>query len=396
MAKEPTTARSRKTPAKRSTKAATAAKAKGTATKSAAKSAKKTASKSTAKRATKTRRSPSRAPFELANHSISAGKRKRLELPIGSLMSGTPVALPLIVVHGKGDGPVVWLSAAIHGDEICGVEIIRQVLDKIKAPEMNGTVIAAPIVNVHGFNTNDRYLPDRRDLNRSFPGSTRGSLASRIASLFMKEVVNRSDVGIDLHTGSDLRTNLAQIRCDIDHGPTLDLADVFGAPIVIDARLRDGSLRQAAVEAGKIMLLFEGGEASRFDHAAISAGTAGTLRALNQLGVTSTSVAAAQEPLYARQTWWSRASKSGIVHLDAGLGELVQQGERIATIYDAFGKMQAQIKSKYDGLVIGHSQAPLVNRGDAITHIARLLPDPPKPGWAVPGSIDGEEVEEDT
>jgi predicted deacylase len=235
-------------------------------------------------------RGPRRAPFEVAGHSITAGKRMRIELPIGRLMSGTPVALPLIVVHGKSDGPVVWLSAAIHGDEICGVEIIRQVLAEINATSMAGTVIAAPVVNVHGFNTNDRYLPDRRDLNRSFPGSARGSLASRIADLFMKEVVKRSDVGFDLHTGSDLRTNLPQIRCDLDHRPTLDLATKFSAPIVIDARLRDGSLRQAAVEEGKIMLLFEGGEASRFDPAAIAAGTAGVLRTLNHLGLTDVAV----------------------------------------------------------------------------------------------------------
>jgi len=232
--------------------------------KSAATPTKKSTAKATKKKAAaKKRPSASRAPFEIAGHKVTAGKRMRMELPIGNLMSGTPVALPLIVVHGKKDGPVVWLSAAIHGDEICGVEIIRQVLAAVNAPSMAGTIIAAPVVNVHGFNTNDRYLPDRRDLNRSFPGSSRGSLASRIAHLFMQEVVSRSDVGIDLHTGADLRTNLPQVRCDIDHGPTLELAEVFGAPIVIDARLRDGSLRQATVEEGKIMLLFEGGEASR-------------------------------------------------------------------------------------------------------------------------------------
>ncbi len=319
----------------------------------------------------------------------------RIELPIGNLMSGTPVALPLIVVHGKHDGPVLWLSAAIHGDEICGVEIIRQVLDAVNAMSMHGTIIAAPVVNVHGFNTNDRYLPDRRDLNRSFPGSARGSLASRIAHLFMAEVVSRSDVGIDLHTGSDLRTNLPQVRCDIDHQPTLALAQVFGSPIVIDARLRDGSLRQAAVEAGKIMLLFEGGEASRFDPAAIAHGTAGVLRALNHMNVTDVDVADAPSPAFSRQTWWSRASKSGIVHLDARLGDFVQSGDRIATIFDPFGKVQGQVKSKYDGLVIGHSQAPLVNRGDAISHIARLLDEAPTPGWGVPGAVDAEEEEEE-
>jgi len=356
-----------------------------TTTKAAAKAP---AKKSTRKAAAKT---PTRAPFEIAGHKVTAGKRMRMELPIGNLMSGTPVALPLIVVHGKKDGPVVWLSAAIHGDEICGVEIIRQVLDAISAPTMAGTVIAAPVVNVHGFNTNDRYLPDRRDLNRSFPGSQRGSLASRIAHLFMKEIVKRSDVGIDLHTGADLRSNLPQIRCDIDHGPTLELAEVFGAPIVIDARLRDGSLRQATVEEGKIMLLFEGGEASRFDPHAIAAGTAGVLRTLNHLGVTAIDTPVAQRCLYSRATSWSRASKSGIVHLDAHLGELVSAKQQVATIYDPFGKVLGRVKAKYDGIVIGHTQAPLVNRGDALSHVARILPEAPKPGWGVPGVVDAED-----
>jgi len=372
--------------------------AKSTAKKSVSKkaaskksAAKKTTSKAAQKSSTKKTAKPSRPPFEIAGHKVTAGKRMRMELPIGNLMSGTPVALPLIVVHGKKDGPVVWLSAAIHGDEICGVEIIRQVLDAVSAPTMAGTLIAAPVVNVHGFNTNDRYLPDRRDLNRSFPGSSRGSLASRIAHLFMKEIVKRSDVGIDLHTGADLRTNLPQIRCDIDHGPTLELAQVFGAPIVIDARLRDGSLRQATVEEGKIMLLFEGGEASRFDPAAIAAGTAGVLRTLNHLGITKVDAPVAQRCLYSRATSWSRASQSGIVHLDARLGELVSAKQQVATIYDPFGKVLGRIKAKYGGIVIGHTQAPLVNRGDALSHVARILPEAPTPGWGVPGNLDTEE-----
>ncbi|MEM7095073.1 MAG: succinylglutamate desuccinylase/aspartoacylase family protein [Actinomycetota bacterium] len=320
-----------------------------------------------------------RAPFEILDHQITAGKRKRIELPIGNLMSGTPVALPLIVVHGKTDGPVVWLSAAIHGDEICGVEIIRKVLEEISAREMSGTVIAAPVVNVHGFNTSDRYLPDRRDLNRSFPGSARGSLASRIADSFMREVVRRSDVGIDLHTGSDLRINLPQIRCDLDNVPTRQLADVFGAPIVIDAQLRDGSLRQAAVEAGKVMLLFEGGEASRFDPATIAAGTAGVLRTLNHLGLTDVEVSPSAPCQYSRSTRWSRASQSGIVHLEARLGEVVKAKERLATIYDPYGKVLSRVAARHSGIVIGHTQAPLVNRGDAISHVARLLDEPPDP-----------------
>ena len=193
----------------------------------------------------------------------------------------------------------------------------------------------------------------------------------------MSEVVERSDVGIDLHTGSDLRTNLPQIRCDIDSDPTLQLANVFGAPIVVDARVRDGALRQAAVEAGKIMLLFEGGEASRFDPPSIAAGTAGVLRTLNHLGVTDVEVSPSAPCLYSRSTRWARASQSGIVHLDARLGELVRAKERLATIYDPFGKALGRVNARHGGIVIGHTQAPLVNRGDAISHVARILADPP-------------------
>ena len=207
----------------------------------------------------------------------------------------------------------------------------------------------------------------------------------------MKEVVLRSDVGIDLHTGSDLRTNLPQIRCDIDDRPTLDLADSFGAPIVIDARLRDGSLRQAAVEADKTMLLFEGGEASRFDSGAISSGTNGVLRVFNRLGLTDIETPLAQRPLYSRSTSWSRASQSGIVHLDAHLGELVLAKQQVATIYDPFGKVLSRVKAKYDGIVIGHTQAPLVNRGDALSHVARILPEAPRSAMNEPEAIDTED-----
>ena len=372
----------KKTPTKKATSK------KPTAKKATSK--KPTAKKATAKKATAAKASPRRAPFEIAGTRVTAGRRKRIEVPIANLMSGTPVALPMIVVHGKKAGPVVWLSAAIHGDEIGGVEIIRQVMEALNAPSMAGTVIAVPVVNVHGFNTNDRYLPDRRDLNRSFPGSLRGSLASRIASLFMTEVVNRSDVGIDLHTGSDLRTNLPQIRCNIDHAPTRELAEVFGAPIVIDAQLRDGSLRQAAVEADKVMLLFEGGEASRFDPNAIATGTAGVLRVLNHLGVIAIESPVTTPCLHSRSTSWTRASRSGIVHLDARLGDTVEAKQQVAAIYDPFGKRLSRILAKHDGIVIGHTQAPLVNRGDAISNIARI--DSQAPQWETAGTLDSEET----
>lgn len=230
--------------------------------------------------------------------------------------------------------------------------------------------MAMPVVNVHGFNTGDRYLPDRRDLNRSFPGSVRGSLASRIANLVMTEVVSRCSVGIDFHTGSDHRTNLPQIRADLDDPATLALVRTFAAPVAIHSRLRDGSLRQAATEAGATVLLYEGGEAYRFDTETISRGRDGTRRVLATLGITSTIDPAPGETLLSRRSSWLRAPKSGVLHLQTGLGAKVNEGETVATIVDPFGKRLTRIDARAAGLIIGHTQHPLVNQGDAVAHIA--------------------------
>jgi len=311
-----------------------------------------------------------RTPFEVAGNLVTAGRKAKFELPIAYLMSGTPVALPLIVLHGRTDGPTMWLSAAVHGDELCGVEIVRQVVNALDPMAMSGTVLAMPVVNVHGFNTGDRYLPDRRDLNRSFPGSVRGSLASRIAHLVMTEVVSRCSVGIDFHTGSDHRTNLPQIRADLDDPYTLQLARTFAAPISIYSRTRDGSLRQAATEAGATVLLYEGGEASRFDPRTIATGRDGTRRVLAELGIMPTIGSPPGDTLLSRRSQWIRAPKSGVLHFEADLGAWVGKGDTVATIYDPFGKQLSLLRTRSAGLIIGHTQHPLVNQGDAVAHIA--------------------------
>lgn len=317
---------------------------------------------------------PKRAPFKIAGHQVSGGRRKKIEIPIAKLMSGTSVSLPIIVWHGKTKGPTAWISAAVHGDEIEGVEIIRRVANRISAQRMRGTVIAIPVVNVHGFNTGDRYLPDRRDLNRSFPGSRRGSLASRLAQLVMDQVVSRCDYGIDLHTGSDHRTNLPQIRADLDDSVTLRLAQAFGAPIALHSMTRDGSLRQAATERGAKVLLYEGGEAWRFDDNSIKAGAAGVLRVLAATGFIDPVAPDVEPSLVARSSKWIRCGRSGIIQRDVELGERVTAGEVVARIHDTFGKKLGEVKSGTTGLVIGHTQHPLVNRGDAIVHVAEVEP----------------------
>ena len=314
-----------------------------------------------------------RGAYQIADVEVGAGRTISTEIPIARLVTGTKVYLPNQVVHGRRDGPTVWVSAAVHGDEIAGVEIIRRVVRSVDARQLAGTMLTVPIVNAHGFLTGDRYLPDRRDLNRSFPGSATGSLAARLANLFMTEIVSRCEVGIDLHTGSDHRTNLPQIRADLDDDRTRSLAEAFGAPLMLHAKVRDGSLRGAATEAGATVLLYEGGEAWRFDRDAIDVGVAGVRRVLARLGMIDDDVEVRQRPVESRTSRWMRARRSGIALLDVGLGDRVGHGDPLGVIHDSVGTRLSRITASTDGIVIGHIQHPLVNQGDAIVHIAEVL-----------------------
>lgn len=314
-----------------------------------------------------------RPSFEIGPIRVRPGQAKAVSLPITRLVTGADVDLPVRVVHGREDGPTVWVDAAIHGDEAVGVEVIRQVLADIDPKTMRGTLIAIPIVNVLGFMTGDRYLPDRRDLNRSFPGSARGSLASRIAHLMMTEVVAKCDVGIDLHTGSDRRTNLPQIRADLEDDRTRELAEAFAAPVMLHAKIRDGSLRAAAREAGATVLLYEAGEAWRMDAWAIDAGVRGVRRVLATLGMTEP---ADEDPPVASQasyrSSWVRARGTGMLHLEVALGEHVTEGQRIGGLFDSFGKRVRLVHAERSGVVIGRTEAPVVNSGDAVVHVAEV------------------------
>lgn len=311
-----------------------------------------------------------RESFAIGTVRVRAGTSRNLELPITRLVTGADVSLPVRVFHGREDGPTVWVDAAIHGDEVVGVEVVRQVLAGLDPKTLRGTLIAVPIVNVLGFMTGDRYLPDRRDLNRSFPGSARGSLASRIAHLFMEEVVAKCEVGIDLHSGSDRRSNLPQVRADLDDPRTRALAEAFAAPVMLHARIRDGSLRHAAREGGATVLLYEGGENLRFDNYAIDPAVAGVRRVLAALGM----VDPADEPdhppsVECRASGWVRARRTGILDLDAHLGQQVTDGERLGALVDSFGRTLRLVHANRTGIVIGRTEAPLVNSGDAIVHI---------------------------
>ena len=316
-----------------------------------------------------------RPPFTIADREIPAGKRVFVELPTARMVSGSTVAAPLVVLHGRCDGPTVWISSAIHGDEVNGVEIIREVLGQLDTRKISGTLIAAPIVNVHGFIAGERNLPDGRDLNRSFPGTRRGSMASRIADIFMREVVSRCQFGFDLHTGSDNRVNCPQVRAGLDDPATLELAKVFGAPIIINAKNRDGSIREVASRRGAVALLFEGGEANRFDRNAIDVGVAGILRCLAHIGMTPPVDLPDVTSLVSQSSKWTRASRSGILHLDIELGDRVAKGQLIAALHDPYGKRLSRIKARSAGVVIGRTHSAIINQGEAVAHIAAVDDD---------------------
>ncbi len=307
--------------------------------------------------------------------SIVPGSRQSIDLPVAQLHTHTPLTMPVQIIRGKQDGPVLFVSAAIHGDELNGVEIIRRLLQQKSLKRLRGTLIAIPIVNLYGVIHHSRYLPDRRDLNRSFPGSDRGSLASRLANLFMTEIVANCTHGIDFHTGAVHRENLPQIRANMDHEETERLAHAFGVPVMLDSDLRDGSLRQAAADCGIPMLLYEAGQALRFDELSIRAGVHGVIRVMRELGMLAPSRSRKRvviEPLVARSSHWVRAPDSGIFRAFTALGAKVRKGDVLGVVDSPYGDSEEEVLASYSGLVIGRTNLPLINEGDALFHIARF------------------------
>lgn len=313
-------------------------------------------------------------PFEIAGRIVQPNSSLFFDLEVARLPTETGLAVPVCVLHGHKPGPVMWVNAAIHGDEINGVEIIRRLIKRIVPSELRGTLVAVPIVNVFGFINQDRYLPDRRDLNRSFPGSPRGSLAAQIAHLFLTKIVSVCEVGIDLHTASNHRNNLPQIRSDFNDPRTRELADAFAPPIIIKSNLADGSLREAASLMGKRVMLYEGGEPSRFNQHAIVMGEKGVLRVMQKLDMWDAprSVMEVGAPsLYSESSSWVRASRSGILRSFVDVGDIVFEDEDICAISDVFDRNREVIKAPHTGVVVGQTKLPLLNEGDAIAHIAR-------------------------
>lgn len=317
---------------------------------------------------------PARAAFEIGHHVIPAGTRQTVDLPVSVLSDHTPVSMSVHVIHAKADGPTVFVSAGIHGDEVIGVEIVRRLLRAPNLKSLRGTLIVIPIVNAFGFINHSRYLPDRRDLNRMFPGTQGGSLASRLAHLFLNEIVARCDLGIDLHSAAIHRTNLPQVRISPDNAYTAELAEAFGAPVILQSPLREGSLRGAAKDIGKDVLLYEAGEGLRFDEMSVRAGVAGILRVLHHVGqLPAKGIAKPKTPSqYCMSSKWLRAPAGGLLRTFRADGDVVAKGDVMAVVADPFGEQEEEIIAPFNGIVVGRAVLPIVNEGDAVFHLARV------------------------
>jgi predicted deacylase len=312
-------------------------------------------------------------PFEFGAQTIKPGTRETVNLPLSLLSDHTPMTIPVHVVHGREKGPRLFLSAAIHGDELNGIEIIRRLLRSPRLSKLRGTLIAVPIVNVFGFIANSRYLPDRRDLNRSFPGSPNGSLTAQLAHLFMQEVVSCCTHGIDLHTGAIHRENLQQIRADLSDPEIVRLARAFSAPLILHSNLRDGSLRLAATDMHIPTILYEAGEALRFDEVSIRIGVRGIIRVMQALDMLGRSDSkSTQNSAMAKSSQWVRAPTGGIFRTVLRTGARIRKDDKLGIIADPFGKSETLVEAKVSGILIGKNILPVVNQGDALFHIAKV------------------------
>jgi len=313
-----------------------------------------------------------RPAFEIAGARVASGSRAIINLNLPGLYTNDPVTMPVHVVHGRHEGPIVFVSAAVHGDEINGVEIIRRLLRLPQMKRLHGTLLAVPIVNVFGFHNRSRYLPDRRDLNRMFPGSLSGSMAGRLAHVFMTEIVARCDIGIDLHTAAVHRDNWPQIRADINDPALARLAKAFGAPVLLHSAAPPGSLRGAAAGNGIPVMVYEAGEALRFQEVSIQVGQRGVINVLRALSMWPKSKSKPAKPsAVLRSSSWVRAPQSGILRAHVGLGDLVGKDEVLAVVADPTGESEMPMLAPFAGVVIGRVNLPLVYEGEAVFHLGR-------------------------
>lgn len=316
---------------------------------------------------------------------ISPGQQVLTRLVISRLPSGTVIDIPVHVFRAVEPGPTVLLMAGLHGDEVNGIETIRRMIRRRLLTPLRGTIIAIPILNIYGFLNFSREVPDGKDVNRSFPGNPRGSLASRVAHRFMREIMPLIDYGIDFHTGGAARANISQIRCLLHQDAETDaLAAAFGAPFTLHAGLRPGSLRETAMQQGRRIIVFETGESLRLDEAGIDLGIAGAFRVLHHLGMVAEATPAPQPSVVCMRSTWLRAKYAGLFRSLVHLGDYVEKGQVFGSVADPYGENSVRLESPVAGYIIGLNHMPVVNQGDALVHVGRTDFAPSRADLAAP------------
>lgn len=304
---------------------------------------------------------------------ILPGRKKVLNLEVARLHTYTKLEIPVIIERAKTEGPTLLLIAGIHGNELNGVEIIREMLAKKYTRPDNGMVICIPTLNIFGFINKTREFPDGKDLNRMFPGSKKGSLASILANHLMNEIIPHADCCIDYHTGGARRFNSSQIRISKGDDELLKLAKIFNPRFIVHARQREKSFREAAMAAGKNVLLFEGGKSHDFNKRIINRGVKGTLKVIQYLGIRNFSEELKETnfspPVIVKESVWVRARQGGLFRFFVKDGALVEKGEVIGTISDPYGRYEFKVKVPQSGYIIGLNHAAVVYKGDALINL---------------------------
>lgn len=314
--------------------------------------------------------------LRILGEEIPLGKSQTINFNIANLYTSTKVEIPIIVERSKTPGPTVLITAGIHGDEINGVEVVRQIIAKKINKPARGTVICIPVLNVFGFLMMDRFFPDGRDLNRVFPGAKSGSLASRFAYQFVNEILPVADFCLDFHTGGGSRFNAPHIRVDGKNTKLLELAKIFNAPFTKISKDLDGSYRATCTKKEINILLFEGGKSQNNNKDIAREGVFGSMRILDHLKMLDTSFTLPEvkkNTIVIHKSVWIRAKYSGLLHIKISYGTYVEKGAHLATITDPYGKMRHVVKAPNEGYIINVNEAPIVYKGDAIFHISTVL-----------------------
>ncbi|MCB1662375.1 MAG: succinylglutamate desuccinylase/aspartoacylase family protein [Pseudomonadales bacterium] len=327
-------------------------------------------------------------PFNLLGTEVPSGNKKILSWTYSQTNEGITSPAPVIVVHGTKPGPVMCLTAAIHGDELNGIEIVRRVLNNLDAEKLTGTLIGVPIVNIQGFHRASRYLPDRRDLNRYFPGKLYGSSASRIAYSFFNEIIVHCDALVDLHTGSLHRTNLPQLRADLSNPRVLELTQGFGATVVLHHTGTKGTLRRSATDRGIPAVTLETGGAMQLHEKPVTHGAKGILTLLYKLGMyKKSSLWGEPEPVYYKSTW-VRTNQGGILFSRVALGQRVKKGQLLGTVTDPITNARQEIFATRKGRILGMALNQVVQPGFAAYRIGIQTSEEPD-------QVQGDELEDE-